>query len=253
MTSRTKWKNLKRMKSRNVWKRRKVGKVGKVGKLGKIRKVGKVFLWQDLVQVFLKCRYLMAELIWIKCSLALATFLMIFQPCPPPLVNSRTMNMSNEQWPHTPGLWFTGCSLTEGSVPSSAHWRSCHRRSRWWQLCTYRWSWWQPCADGNPVQVWHSEVQPDLSPGPFSSILLTVYLVVNWGGKLSEVASIYMNRNTFLFKHAKEISELCLRGHILSLPTLLCRLELEGVCIHVDGGRLWQLELIFLVLDFISF
>ena len=58
-----------------------------------------------------------------------------------------------------------------------------------------------------------------------SSTFLTVCLVVNFGGKLSEVASIEMNTNTFLFKPAKQISELYLRGHILSLPTLLCRLE----------------------------
>ena len=60
---------------------------------------------------------------------------------------------------------------------------------------------------------------------PFPSTLFIVYLVVNSGGKLSEVASVDMNTNTILFKPAKQISELCFRGHILSLPTLLCRLE----------------------------
>ena len=56
---------------------------------------------------------------------------------------------------------------------------------------------------------------------PFPSTLLTVYLVVNSGGKLSEVASIDMNTNTFLFEPKKQISELCSSGHILSLPILL--------------------------------
>ena len=51
--------------------------------------------------------------------------------------------------------------------------------------------------------------------------LLTVYLVVNLGGKLSEVASIDMNTNTFLFEPKKKIFKLCSRGHILSLPTLV--------------------------------
>ena len=37
----------------------------------------------------------------------------------------------------------------------------------------------------------------------FSSTLLTVYLVVNLGRKLLEVASIDMNTKTFLFKPAK--------------------------------------------------
>ena len=56
---------------------------------------------------------------------------------------------------------------------------------------------------------------------PFPSTLLTVYLVVNSGGKLLEVASINMTTNTFLFVPKKQISQLCSRGHILSLPTLL--------------------------------
>ena len=51
---------------------------------------------------------------------------------------------------------------------------------------------------------------------PFPSTLLTVYLVVNLGGGLSEVASIEMNTNTFLFKPKKQISELCLRAIYIS-------------------------------------
>ena len=40
-------------------------------------------------------------------------------------------------------------------------------------------------------------------------------------GKLSEVASININKNTFLFEPSKQISQLCPRGHTLSLPTML--------------------------------
>ena len=56
---------------------------------------------------------------------------------------------------------------------------------------------------------------------PIPSTLLTMYLVVNSGGRLSQVASIDMNTNNFLFKPKKQISDVCSRGHILSLPNLL--------------------------------
>ena len=69
---------------------------------------------------------------------------------------------------------------------------------------------------------------------PFLSTLLTFYLVVNSREKLSEVASIDMNMNTFLFEPKKQIYELCLRDHILSLPTLLLftQMPLELFCLR---------------------
>ena len=58
--------------------------------------------------------------------------------------------------------------------------------------------------------------------------MLTVYLVVNSGGKLSEVASMDMNTNAFLSKPAKQISECVRRATSCPCPPCFAGLDKKG-------------------------
>ena len=49
----------------------------------------------------------------------------------------------------------------------------------------------------NPAQVRHHNARSDFAAGPFSSNLLTMYLLVNLEGKMSEVASMVMKKTPY--------------------------------------------------------